>query len=188
MLKIGIIVGSTRPNRVGPQVAAWIEGHIAQRDDARGHIVDLKEQALPLLDEPLPAMHGSYQHEHTRAWAATIESYDALVFVTPEYNQGMPGGLKNAIDFLFAEWKDKVVGIVSYGIDGGVESAAQLRRLCELLAMQVSTAQVALSLHTDFENFTVFAPGESKARDLDGLLDEVTAAGNVSTAPDGSVA
>lgn len=186
MLNIGIVIGSTRPHRVGPQVAAWVEGQITRRAVARCEIVDLKDHALHLLDEPLPAMHGDYQHQHTRAWAATIESHDALVFVTPEYNQGMPGGLKNAIDFLFAEWKDKVVGIVSYGVHGGVESAAQLRRICELLDMNVATAQVALSLHTDFEQFTTFKPSEPRTHELDGLLDQVLAAGSASTPGDGS--
>ena len=72
MLSIGIILGSTRTNRVGPQVAAWIEGNLAQRADAGASIVDLQVQALPHLDEPRPAMHGDYQHDHTRAWAETI--------------------------------------------------------------------------------------------------------------------
>lgn len=176
MLNIGIILGSTRENRVGPQVAAWIEKTIANRSDARASVVDLRAQALPHLDEPRPAMYGDYQHEHTRGWAQTIDSCDALVFVTPEYNQGMPGVLKNAIDFLYAEWTDKVVGIISYGVSGGVHSAEQLRRLCILLSMKVTATQVALNMHNDFEEFSLFTPDDLRNGELKNLLDEVVAA------------
>jgi NAD(P)H-dependent FMN reductase len=173
MLKIGIILGSTRPNRVGPQVAAWVEGIAAQRDDASVELVDLCDQALPHLDEPFSPMLGQYQHEHTKAWAAKIVSFDALIFVTPEYNHGLPGALKNAIDFLHAEWDNKAVGIVSYGIAGGTGAAAQLRQICGQLGMADVRSQVGLNLRTEFEDYSVFKPSEHSARILGGLLDQV---------------
>ncbi|MGW5277470.1 NADPH-dependent FMN reductase [Streptomyces sp. NPDC004044] len=175
MTKIGIILGSTRPNRVGDQVAAWVHDGASSRTDAEFELVDLRDHRLPHLDEPLSPMLGRYQHEHTKMWASTIASYDGYVFVTPEYNHSTSGVLKNAIDFLHAEWHNKAVGLVSYGITGGRGAAAQLRQVCGQLGMADVPRQVVLSLHTDFENFTVFKPNEHGAAALTGLLDEVVA-------------
>lgn len=83
--------------------------------DAEYEMVDIKDYNLPLLDEPIPPSMCQYSKEQTKIWSAKIDSFDAYVFVTPEYNHGMPGALKNAIDFLFKEWNNKVAGFVSYG-------------------------------------------------------------------------
>src|SRR5256884_6324106 len=101
---------------------------------------------------------GQYSKPHTKVWAAKSGSFDAFVFVTPEYNHGTSGALKNAIDFLFAEWNNKVAGFVGYGSAGGVRAVEQLRLV--LAEVQVATVrnQVGLSLFTDFENFTTFNP------------------------------
>jgi len=175
MTKIGIILGSTRVNRVGDQVAAWVHDGASKRIDAEFELVDLRDHHLPHLDEPLSPMLGRYQHEHTKMWARTIASYDGYIFVTPEYNQSTSGVLKNAIDFLHAEWRDKAVGLVTYGIAGGRGAAAQLRQVCGQLGMADVSRQVVLSLYTDFENFTVFKPTEHGAAALTGLLDELVA-------------
>ncbi|RNL64306.1 NAD(P)H-dependent oxidoreductase [Nocardioides marmoriginsengisoli] len=173
MLKIGIILGSTRPNRVGAQVAAWVQEHASRRGDATYELVDLLDHPLPLLDEPLSPMLGQYQHEHTVAWAGTIAPYDGLVFVTPEYNHGLPGSLKNAIDYLHAEWRNKAVGIVSYGVAGGTGAAAQLRQICGQLGMADVSRQVVLNLHTDFENYSVLQPNEAHVALLGSTLDQL---------------
>jgi NAD(P)H-dependent FMN reductase len=114
MTRIGIILGSTRPGRNGEQVAKWVYDIAARRSDAEFELVDLADYPLPHLDEPLPPSVGRYQNEHTKQWAATIGSFDGFVIVTPEYNHGTSGVLKNAIDFLYAEWNNKAVGFVSY--------------------------------------------------------------------------
>ena len=93
------------------------------------------------------------------AWAAKIDSFDAYVFVTPEYNHSSSGALKNAIDFLYREWNDKVAGFVSYGSVGGARAVEHLRFVMAELSVATVRAQVALSLFTDFENFSVFQPG-----------------------------
>jgi NAD(P)H-dependent FMN reductase len=173
MTKIGIILGSTRPNRVGAQVAAWVQEAASSRTDAEFELVDLRDHPLPHLDEPLSPMLGRYQQEHTKAWASTIASFDGYVFVTPEYNHSVSGVLKNAIDFLHAEWHAKAVGLVSYGIAGGTGAAAQLRQMCGQLGMADVSKQVVLSLHTEFENFTLFKPNEYGELALTALLDEV---------------
>ncbi|MFF9340358.1 MULTISPECIES: NAD(P)H-dependent oxidoreductase [unclassified Streptomyces] len=175
MTRIGILIGSTRPGRKGEQVARWVHERAARRGDAAFEVIDLLDHPLPHLDEPLPALTGRYRHGHTRSWAETIARFDGFVMVTPEYNASVPGVLKNAIDYLHAEWTHKAVGLVSYGSAGGVRAARQLRTLCELLRMGVVTPQVSLSLHTDFEDQATFTPGAHHAGALDTLLDHVVA-------------
>ncbi|WP_393062980.1 NADPH-dependent FMN reductase [Streptomyces sp. LN549] len=175
MTKIGIIIGSTRPGRIGPQVAGWVHEASAQRSDAEFELVDLAEFRLPLFDQAVPPAMGGTGGPEAQAWVRTIDRLDGFVFVTPEYNNQLPGALKNAIDFVCAGWADKAAGIVSYGAAGGTGSATQLRQLCGLLGLADVPAQVSLHLATDFENFTVFAPGGSRARSLDALLDHVVA-------------
>jgi NAD(P)H-dependent FMN reductase len=173
MTRIGIILGSTRPNRNGEQVARWVYDIAAQRGDAEFELVDLRDYPLPHLDEPLPASMGQYQNEHTRQWAEKIGSFDGFVFVTPEYNHSTSGVLKNAIDYLFAEWNNKAAGFVSYGAVGGARAAEHLRLVAGELQMADVRQQVALSLLTEFENFSVFKPGDYNRAALDTLLDQV---------------
>jgi NAD(P)H-dependent FMN reductase len=176
MTRIGIILGSTRPNRRGDQVAAWVHDVAARRTDAEFELVDLRDHPLPHLDEPQPAAHGAYEHEHTRAWSATIAPFDGFVFVTCEYNHAIPGVLKNALDHLYAEWTNKAVGLVSYGgLGGGVRAVEQLRLVCGALGMADVSDQVVLSVVTEFEDFTVFRPSAFSAAALDALLDRVVA-------------
>ncbi|MFC9245461.1 NADPH-dependent FMN reductase [Streptomyces sp. NPDC057136] len=175
MLKIGIILGSTRPNRNGEQVAKWVLDIASRRDDATFELIDLRDHPLPHLDEPLPPSLGQYQHEHTKQWAAKIASFDGFVIVTPEYNHGVPGTLKNAIDFLYAEWNNKAVGFVSYGGVGGVRAVEQLRLVAGELQMPDVRQQVALSMITEFENYSVFKPGDYHLPALDTMLDQVIA-------------
>ncbi len=173
MTRIGIILGSTRPNRNGEQVAKWVYEIASQRSDAEFELVDLRDYPLPHLDEPLPPSMGQYQNEHTRQWADKIASFDGFVFVTPEYNHSTSGVLKNAIDFLYAEWNNKAAGFVSYGAVGGARAAEHLRLVAAELQMADVRQQVALSLLTEFENFSVFKPGDYNRSSLDTLLDQV---------------
>ena len=106
------------------------------------------------VDGPVPAT------THTKEWAEKIASFDGFVIVTPEYNHGTSGVLKNAIDFLYAEWNNKAVGFVSYGAVGGARAVEHLRLVAGELQMADVRQQVALSLITEFENFSVFKPGD----------------------------
>ncbi|MGI5153990.1 NADPH-dependent FMN reductase [Microbispora sp. CA-102843] len=177
MIKIGIILGSTRPGRRGEQVATWVYEMATRRTDAEFEVIDLRDHPLPHLDEPTPApmSSGRYQHEHTRAWADAVAPFDGFVMVTPEYNHSTSGVLKNAIDYLYAEWNNKAVGFVSYGGVGGARAVEQLRLICGALQMADVTPQVTLSLLTEFENYTVFKPGAHSVSALDTLLDQVVA-------------
>ena len=175
MTRIGIILGSTRPNRNGEQVARWVLSIAAQRTDAEFELIDLRDHPLPHLDEPLPPSMGQYQNDHTKEWSDKIASFDGFVIVTPEYNHSTSGVLKNAIDYLYAEWNNKAVGFVSYGAVGGARAAEQLRLISGELQMADVRQQVALSLLTDFENYSVFKPSAYHVAALNTLLDQVVA-------------
>jgi NAD(P)H-dependent FMN reductase len=175
MIRIGIILGSTRPNRNGAQVAKWVYELASRRHDAEFELVDLIDYPLPHLDEPLPPSFGQYQNEHTKQWASKIASFDGFVIVTPEYNHGTSGVLKNAIDYLYAEWNNKAVGFVSYGAVGGARAAEHLRLVAAELQMADVRQQVALSLLTEFENFSVFKPAEYNVTALNTMLDQLVA-------------
>jgi NAD(P)H-dependent FMN reductase len=176
-LKVGIILGSTRPNRVGEAVAKWVHGLAAARNDATYELVDLKDYDLPLLDEPIPPSQGKYSQAHTKKWAATIDTFDAFVFVTPEYNHSTSGALKNAIDFLYKEWNNKAAGFVSYGSASGVRAVEHLRLIMAELQIADVRAQVMLSLMTDFENYSTFKPAPQHEKTVKQMLDQVLAWG-----------
>lgn len=177
MLKIAIIIGSTRPQRVGESVARWVYDLAKQRQDAEFELVDIRDFNLPLLDEPVPPSQGQYTKEHTKAWAAKIDSFDAYIFVTPEYNHGISGALKNAIDFLYAEWNNKAAGFVGYGSAGGARAVESLRLVMAELQIADVRSQVALSLFTDFENMSVFKPASYHEKSLTNMLDQLIAWG-----------
>jgi NAD(P)H-dependent FMN reductase len=177
MTKVGIILGSTRPGRNGEAVARWVYDIASKRDDAEFELVDLADYPLPHLDEPVPPSLGQYTKPHTKEWAAKIASFDAYVFVTPEYNHSTSGALKNAIDYLYQEWNNKAAGFVSYGSVGGTRAVEHLRLIMGELQVADVRAQVALSLYTDFENFSVFRPGELHEQALSTVLDQVIAWG-----------
>src|ERR1043165_3503645 len=169
MIRIGIILGSTRPNRNGEAVAKWVD-EIAQMDaGAEIELVDIKDFDLPLLDEPIPPSQGQYSKEHTKTWAAKIASFDAFVFVTPEYNHGTSGALKNAIDFLFKEWNNKAAGFVGYGSALGVRAVESLRLVMGELQVADVRSHVGLSLFTDFENFSMFKPDPRREKEVNSI-------------------
>ena len=173
MIKVGIVVGSTRPGRNAEAVARWVHAIASKRADAEYELVDIQSFNLPLLDEPVPPSMGQYSQPHTKTWAARIREFDAYVFVTPEYNHGTSGALKNAIDFLYREWNNKAAGFVSYGSAGGTRAVEQLRLVMAELQIADVRAQVALSLSTDFENYSTFKPHPRHEQALGTMLQQV---------------
>ncbi len=173
MLRIAILVGSTRPGRKAESVARWVEGIARGRTDAEFEIVDIADFHLPLLDEPIPASAGRYQNPHTHAWSAKILGFDGFVFVTPEYNHSVPAALKNAIDFLHVEWNNKAAGFVSYGSAGGVRAVEHLRLVLAELQVATVRAQVRLSLLTDFVEMRELRPSAAQADAVRAMLDQV---------------
>jgi NAD(P)H-dependent FMN reductase len=177
MIRVAIIRGSTRPGRKAEAVARWVYGIAKNRGGAEFELVDIVDYKLPLLDEPIPPSLHRYSQPHTKVWAAKIDSFDAFVFVTPEYNHGIPGALKNAIDFVHREWNNKAAGFVGYGGAGGVRAVEQLRLVMGELQVADVRAQVTLSMTTDFESYTTFKPGPQHKAAVNTMLDQLIAWG-----------
>ncbi len=175
MVKIAIILGTTRPGRIGESVAKWAFEIASKRSDADFELVDIADYNLPLLDEPLPPSMGQYSKDHTKRWAAKIDTFDGFIFITPEYNHGIPAALKNALDFIFKEWNNKAAGFVGYGSAYGARAVESLRLVMGELMIADVRAQVMLSLFTDFENFSVFKPAERHEANRNAVIDQVIA-------------
>jgi NAD(P)H-dependent FMN reductase len=170
-----VLVASTRPGRRGFPVATWIERVAEQHGGFDVELVDLAERELPLLDEPNHPRLGQYVHQHTKDWSETVSRADAFLFVTPEYNHSYPGALKNALDYLSAEWADKAAGIVSYGgVSAGLRAATALKPVLTSLRMIPVVEAVSIpfvaQFFTDDDEFAPNAELESGAK---AMLDEL---------------
>ena len=131
-----IIIGSTRPGRVGPAVAEWFRDRAVAHGAFAVELIDLAEVNLPLFDEPHHPRLRQYVHQHTKDWSATISRGDAYVFVIPEYNHGVNAATKNAIDYLHHEWQFKPVGFVSYGgVAAGTRAVQMLKQIVTAVRM-----------------------------------------------------
>jgi NAD(P)H-dependent FMN reductase len=173
MTKIAIVTGSVRPGRQSLNVARWVESLANKRGDATYEVVDLADFELPLWDEARPPSMAPGVKAHSRAWSDKIAGYDCYVFVVSEYNHSITGALKNALDYLKPELTDKAAGFVSYGSVGGARAVEHLRGiLSELQVAHVRNA-VALSLFTDFENFSMLTPTEPSTASVDPMLDQL---------------
>jgi NAD(P)H-dependent FMN reductase len=172
---LAVVIGSTRPGRIGPKFAEWFRERAVAHAGFDVELIDLAEVNLPLLDEPNhPRLH-RYVHQHTIEWSQMVERADAFVFVTPEYNFGYNAALKNAIDYLSLEWADKAVGFVSYGgVAAGTRAVQQLKQV--LTALKMIT--VAESVNIPFFSQFIDEAGGIKANDVmtgaaDAMLDEL---------------
>ena len=169
-----VIIGSTRPGRIGPSIATWIAGIAASHPAFEVEIVDVADAGLPLFDEPNHPMLAQYVHDHTKAWSATIARGDAYVFVVPEYNHGVNAAMKNAIDFLYQEWQRKPVGFVSYGgVSAGTRAVQQLKQITAALRMVAVVEAVYLPFpQTQIDN-GVFTPPDASVIAANAMLDEI---------------
>ena len=148
MLKIGLIVGSTRPNRFADTPARWIEEGAAARPDLMLEVLDLREFALPLFDEPMsPSFTGGvYSRPEAEAWRARIGELDGYIATVAEYNHGPTGALKNAFDSAFLEWRRKPIAFVGYGGVGGARAIEQLRGVAVELQMAPIKPEVNIAM------------------------------------------
>lgn len=174
-LKIGVILGSTRPGRNGKAVADWVVEQAEGRFGASYELIDLLDYPLPHLDEPLPAATGQYKYDHTKQWAAKVDEYDGFVFVTPEYNHSISGVLKNAIDYLQAEWHNKAAALVGYGAVGATRAVEHLRGVLSEVQIAHVRQAMAFSFFTDFENLSVFKPADLHAEYVGVMFDQLEA-------------
>jgi NAD(P)H-dependent FMN reductase len=173
MVRIAVVAGSTRPGRRGRDVADWVLRRAAEHGGAEFGLLDVADFDLPLLDEPVPPSRGKYQHDHTKRWAAAVRDFDGYIFVTAEYNHSVPAALKNALDYLYAEWNNKAAAFVSYGSAGGVRAVENLRLIAGELQMADVRAQVALTLAADFRDYTAFNPSDGAEQALQRLFGQI---------------
>src|SRR5436305_8905301 len=151
MPRLAVVIGSTRPGRAGLPIAEWFADLARRHGGFEVEVVDLAEVALPLFDEPHHPRLRQYTKPHTKAWSAIIDRADAVVFVTPEYNYGYPAALKNAIDYLHEEWRDKPVGFVSYGgVAAGTRAVQQLKQVVTTLRMVPVVESVNIPFFAQF--------------------------------------
>jgi NAD(P)H-dependent FMN reductase len=148
--KVGVIVCSQRVPRAGLQITEFVLKTIQQTNPSVTlSLIDLSIWDLPLFNEPgIPSQITSpdqYTHAHTKRWSAEISSHSAFVFVTPQYNWGYPASIKNAIDYLFNEWKGKPAMIVSYGGHGGGKAAGQLKQVLQGIGMRPTERMAGLT-------------------------------------------
>ena len=175
MPTLTIIVGSTRPGRAGQPIANWFAERARAHAGFDVEIADLAEIGLPLLDEPNHPRLGQYTKQHTKDWSAIIDRADAVVFVTPEYNYGYPATIKNAIDFLHREWRDKPVGFVSYGgVAAGTRAAQMLKQVLTALKMMPVPEAVNIPfVHSHLDEDGRLKPTEAMEASATAMLDEL---------------
>lgn len=172
MTRIAIITGSVRPGRQSRRVAEWIKAEADPRGDARYEIVDIADYRFPVWDEAVPPRLRRYEKHVTKEWAAAVEQFDGYVFVVSEYNHSVSGALKNALDYLSAEFHNKAAGLVSYGSMGGARAAEHLRGILSELEVAHVRNQVTMPMVIDFPGYT-FTPSDTAVRSLHGMLDQL---------------
>ncbi|HET7061508.1 MAG TPA: NAD(P)H-dependent oxidoreductase [Nitrosospira sp.] len=174
-LKLHTVICSTRPSRIGPRIAVWFHELAVLHGQFHASLVDLADFDLPVYDEPEHPVRQNYRNEHTKRWAAAVNSADAYVFVTPEYNYSPPPALLNALDYVYKEWNYKPAGIVSYGgISGGVR-AAQMEKLTltTLKIMPVLESVVIQNVSSYFDDQENFLPEDKHKSAGSALLNEL---------------
>ena len=172
-----IIIGSTRPGRVGPSVAEWFRDRAVAHGGFTVEVIDLAEVDLPLFNEPHHPRLGRYVHQHTKDWSATVARGDAYVFVVPEYNYGFNAATKNALDYLHAEWRHKPVGFVSYGgVAAGTRAVQMLKQVVSALKLVPVTDSVNIPFVQRFlDADKKLVPNEAMEASATALLDGLAA-------------
>jgi NAD(P)H-dependent FMN reductase len=174
MLKLHVVIASTRPGRAGLPIGTWFHAFAERHGKFETRLVDLAQVNLPLIDEPKHPRLGQYEHAHTKAWSAIVAAADAYVFVTPEYNYGAPPALLNAIDFLVREWSYKPVGFVSYGgLAGGTRSVQMTKLVVTALKMMPLPEAVTIPFFSKQLDAGVFKATESQEGAATTMLDEL---------------
>lgn len=180
-MRIGVIIGSTRPGRNGEKVATWFMDQVTAHqegsasNDVTYELVDLAEFDLPLLDEPtVPgAANGEYENPATTTWAEKIATFDGYIFITAEYNHSVPAALKNAFDVLYIEWVKKSIAFVSYGSLSGARAVEHWRGIVANANMLQARNQVSVPLFDSLQEDGSVEPPKPVADGVSGLLTEL---------------
>jgi NAD(P)H-dependent FMN reductase len=151
MLNIALIVGSTRPNRFADHPARWIQEGASERRDFRLSVLDLRDEKLPLFNEPVSPFftNGAYSNPLAENWRHKIGRFDGFIATVAEYNHGPTAVLKNAFDSAFIEWREKPIAFVGYGGVGGARAVEQLR----LIAVELQMAPIRNAVHIGMSEY-----------------------------------
>lgn len=164
MTNIKVIAGSTREGRFSDKAAAWIAEEIKKREGVSVELLDLRDYDMPFFNEPISPSYKQepYKNEAVARFTKKIAEGDAFVIVTPEYNRGTSGVLKNAFDWVYPEWNNKPVAFVSYGSAGGARAVEQLR----LNAIELQMAPIRSAVHIPGEQYFPVLFGKADANEL----------------------
>ncbi|MGF3056657.1 NADPH-dependent FMN reductase [Microbacterium sp. YY-01] len=176
-MKIGIIVGSIRQQRATEAVAQYVYAAAeARAGSVEYSLIDVRDYDLPLLTDPVhPMLRGKqYDDERVQRWSDTIDALDGFIFVTPEYNHGVPGGMKNAVDLLGPEWKKKAAAFVAHGSVGGVRAVEQWRQILANFSMFMARAELNFNAFTHWSD-GVFTPEPRHEAETTAMFDELEA-------------
>lgn len=173
--RLAIIIGSTRPGRIGPVFAEWLEALARKHGKFEPVLTDIADFNLPVLDEPHHPRLAKYEHNHTKAWSKAIDAADAFVFVTPEYNYFAAPAIVNAVDYLAREWSYKPAGFLSYGgVSGGLRSVQSLKPLLTTVKVMPIPEAVTLAAFGSFlTEDGEFKPTEQVVNSARTMLDEL---------------
>ena len=163
-LNIKVIAGSTREGRFSDKVATWIAKEIQKQKGVAVEVLDLRDYDMPFFNEPMsPSFKQEpYKNDAVARFTKKIEEGDAFVMITPEYNHGTSGVLKNALDWVYPEWNNKPVAFVSYGSVGGAHAIEQLR----MNAVELQMAPIRAAVHIPGEQYFPVLFGKAEAKDL----------------------
>ena len=147
--KIAIIISTTRATRFGEKPAKWIYEIAAARSDMSVELVDLRDYPMPFFDEPASNAWVPSKNEVARRWQKKVAEFDGYIFVTAEYNRGIPAALKNALDYAYPEWNRKPAAYVGYGSVGAARAIEQLR----LISVELQMAPTRTGVHIQGADF-----------------------------------
>ena len=174
-LKLQTIICSTRPGRVGPSIGRWFDQHASEQGGFQSELVDLADFNLPVFDEPNHPRMQKYEHDHTKAWSASVASADAYVFVIPEYNFCPPPAFVNALNYVYNEWNYKPCGFVSYGgVSGGLRSAQNAKQMVTTLKMMPMVESVMIQMPWEqLDDDRNFIPADPHTASASAMLEEM---------------
>ena len=174
MIRLNIVIASTRPGRVGKSVGDWFHEFASHQDGFDARMTDLADFDLPVYDEPVHPRLQQYEHDHTKRWAEHVAAADAYVFVVPEYNFGPSPALLNALNYVYLEWNYKPAGFVSYGgISGGLRSVQATKLTLTTLKVMPIPEQVIIPMVTDRIEDGRFQPNELHEQSASMMLTEL---------------
>lgn len=177
-MRIGIVAGSVREASKARRVAEWVKATAGEHDGVTFEVIDINDFDIPILTDPvMPGMaNRKYASPNVTRWSQAIDGCDGYIFVTPEYNHGVPGAFKNAVDSLAPEWMGKPIAFVSYGASGGIRAVEQWRQVIGNFNMYGVRSQVELNLFQEFDAEGNPVPAERRAAEVTAMVADLLAA------------